>query len=103
MDKNLIMGYTPHTPKKNIEDFIRDHKDEFNTQFVDERHEDKFLVKLSRRFKKIISIVPYLIRVFIVAIIVFTASIYVWNSYLRKDRHEITLKQKIENIVILKK
>lgn len=86
-----------------IEIFIREHKNEFDEQFDNNLHEEKFLSKLSKRFKKFISIIPYLIRVFIITIIIFALSIWVWNSYIRKDRHEITFKQKIENIVKFKK
>jgi hypothetical protein len=88
--------------EKNIEKFIREHKDEFDKSCADDYHEEKFLDKLSRRFKKIISIVPYLARVFIVTFIIFISSILIWNNYIRKDRHEVTLKQKIENIIKLK-
>jgi hypothetical protein len=86
-----------------IEQFIRDNRDRFNIATVTNRHEDKFLVKLSKRFKKIVSIIPHLVKVAIVTIIIFIISIWAWNSYIRKDRHEITLKQKIENIVTFKK
>lgn len=83
-----------------IESFIREHRAEFDKYCDDNFHEEKFLAKLSRRFKKFINIVPYLVRVFVITIIVFILSIWIWNSYIRKDRHEVTLKQKIENIVI---
>lgn len=86
-----------------IEIYIREHKCEFDEPCDNNRHEEKFLAKLYKRFKKIISIVPYLIRLFIVAIIVFVLSIWIWNTYLRKDRNEVTLKQKIENILTFKK
>lgn len=79
----------------NIEEFIRKNKDKFDRYYADNQHEERFLQKLSRRFKKFISIVPYLIRVLIMTIIIFTASIIIWNNYIRKDRHEISLKQKI--------
>jgi hypothetical protein len=86
-----------------LEYFIRKHREEFDKYNANNYHEEKFLSKLSKRFKKFISIVPYLIRVFIITFIIFVASIWIWNSYLRKDRHEVTLKQKIENVINLKK
>jgi hypothetical protein len=89
--------------EKNIENFIRQHKDEFDKYCDDNHHEEKFLAKLARRFKKIINIVPYLIRVLVITFIVFISSILIWNNYIRKDRHEVTLKQKIENIITVKK
>jgi hypothetical protein len=87
----------------NIEIFIRENKDQFSKYDPSTYHDNIFLKKLYKRFKKFISIVPYLVKVFIVTVIVFTISIWSWNNYLRKDRHEITLKQKIENIIHFKK
>ncbi len=86
-----------------IEQFIRDNKDRFDIARLDPNHENKFLLRLSRKFKKIISIVPHIVKVAIVTVIVFIASIVIWNNFIRKDRHEITLKQKIENILTFKK
>jgi len=82
--------------EENIEKFIRENKEKFDSYTLDQYHEDNFLRKLAYRFKKIISIVPYLIRVAIATVIIFIVSFWAWNSYIRKDRHEITLKQKIE-------
>ena len=48
------------------------------------------------------SILPYLIRVAIVTVIIFVASIIIWNNYIRKDRHEVTLKEKIVNVFTTK-
>jgi len=67
-----------------LEKFIRDNKD----ALVDEcrptmYHEDNFLVKLSKRFKKFISIVPYLVKVMIVTVIIFACSIFVWYKFLK--------------------
>lgn len=86
----------------NIEEFIRKNKDKFDGYYVDNHHEERFLQKLSRRFKKFISIVPYLIRVLIMTIIIFFASVIIWNNYIRKDRHEITLKEKLINVITIK-
>lgn len=73
----------------------------FDSEEPRKNHEERFLLKLRSRFKHLISIVPYLIKVLIVTIIVFTLSIIVWDNYIRKDRHEITLKEKIINIIKL--
>lgn len=88
--------------EKNLEEFIRTHKSEFDRYNANDFHEERFLAKLARKFKKFISIVPYLIRVFIVTIIIFVVSIWAWNEFIRKDRHEVTLKQKITNIITIK-
>lgn len=89
-----------HWNEQNIETFIKENKDLFNKYDPSTYHQDKFLVKLYNKFKKIISIVPYLVKVFISTIIIFTLSIWAWNSWIRKDRHEISLKEKIENVLI---
>jgi len=87
----------------NIEIFIRENKDRFNKYDPSTYHDTNFLIKLHDKFKQFISIVSYLVKVFIVTLIIFTISICLWNSYLRKDRQDITLKQKIENIIYFKK
>jgi len=84
--------------EEELEKFIRENRDRFDQYHLVGSHESKFMLKLARRFKKIISIVPYLVRVAIATIIIFAVSIWTWNEYIRKDRHEVTLKQKIENI-----
>ena len=67
-----------------LEKFIRDNKDALidgcqPTMY----HEDNFPVKLSKRFKKFISIVPYLVKVMIVTVIIFACSIFVWYKFLK--------------------
>jgi len=87
----------------NIEEFILANKHKFDSHVPKNMHERSFLVKLRARFMVTISIVPYLIRVAVCTVLVFAASVWAWNSYIRKDRHEITLKQKIENVTIIVK
>jgi len=82
----------------NLEKMIWENRSMFDNETPPENHEEKFLFKLKLKFKELVSIVPYLIRVAIVTVIVFVASIIVWNNCIRKDRHEVTLKQKIENV-----
>ena len=60
---------------------------------------EKFLFKLNYKLRNIISIVPYLIKVAIVTIAIFASSIIVWNNYIRKDRREITLRNKISLVI----
>jgi hypothetical protein len=80
---------------EDLENFIRDNRDKFNIYRPHKTHSQSFLGKLQKRFKHFISIVPYLIKVFIATTLIFVSSIIIWNNYIRKDRHEITLKQKI--------
>lgn len=85
--------------EENIEIFIKQNKDRFDKYDPSSYHENRFIHKLYKKFKKIVSIVPHLTRLIIITIITFIFSIWLWNSYIRKDRHEISLKQKIENVI----
>jgi hypothetical protein len=58
---------------------------------------------LHDKFKKLVSIVPYLVRVGIVTIGIFAISIWLWHSYIRHDKRVVVAKQKIENVIHLKK
>lgn len=84
--------------EEDIEIFIRKNKNDFEVYVPPENHMDKFLLKLNLRIKHIVSIVPYLIKASIVTIIIFIASILIWNNYIRKDRDEISLKNKITSV-----
>ena len=97
---NIMEDWT----EESLEKFIIENRDKFRTgmSMLSETHEQKFLKKLSIRFKKIINIVPYLIRLSIGWIIIAIISIWLWNSYIRKDRDFITFKQKIERLTFKK-
>jgi hypothetical protein len=88
---------------KNLEEFIRENQELFNKNNPPKGHKDAFLQKLRMRFHHFINIVPYLLRVAIATIIIFIASIIIWNNYIRKDRDKITLKHKIEKIIQIRK
>ena len=87
------------TNNDNIEKFIRENRDKFGVDQPHDNHMEKFLTKLNNKILHIISIVPYLIRVAIVTVLIFTASLLIWNNYIRKDRHEITLRNKITSVI----
>jgi hypothetical protein len=82
-----------------IENFIRENRDKFSVYSPPESHLDKFMLKLNLGIKHIISIVPYLIRVAVATLLIFISSIIIWNNYIRKDRHEITLINKISLVI----
>ena len=82
-----------------IEKFIRENRDNFAAHTQAENHMGKFLVKLNRRVRNFINIVPYLIKVSIVTILIFASSLIVWNNFIRKDRHYITLGNKISLVI----
>lgn len=78
-----------------LEEFIRRNKDKFNDYQPSDRHLETFIYKFNLRIRHFISIVPYLIKVVVATIVIFTASVIVWNNYIRRDRYQITLKDKI--------
>ncbi|OFY57053.1 MAG: hypothetical protein A2X04_16670 [Bacteroidetes bacterium GWF2_41_9] len=78
-----------------IEKFIRENKDEFGNYAPPGDHMETFLNKLNRRIRHFISIAPYLLKVAVATVIIFTASVIVWNNFIRKDRNAISLKDKI--------
>jgi len=82
----------------NLEEMIRKNREMFDNEIPPENHEEKFLFRLKMKFKEWVSIVPHLIKVAIATIVIFILSIIVWDNYIRKDRHEVTLKEKIVNI-----
>ena len=82
-----------------IENFIRKNKDKFGVYHPPDNHLEKFLFKLNYRIREMISIVPYLIRVAVATVIIFIASIMIWNNFIRKDRHQITLTNKISLVI----
>jgi hypothetical protein len=82
-----------------IEKFIRENKNKFGVYRPPDSHLDRFLLKLNYRISELISIVPYLFRVAVATLLIFIASIIVWNSYIRKDRHEISLRNKITLVI----
>jgi hypothetical protein len=84
-----------------LEKFFRENKNKFGETNPPDNHFEKFLLKLNKRIRHVISIVPQLIRVLVVTVVIFAASITMWNNYIRKDRHEITLRSKI-SLVIMK-
>lgn len=82
-----------------LEKFIKDNKDKFPKYEPEASHNEHFLIKLTNRFKKLINIIPYLIKVLIVTVIVFTISIFIWYNYIYKGKsHPIidAVKEKIE-------
>ena len=83
----------------NIEKFIRENKESFSDYDPRDNHLEKFIDKLNFRIRHIISIAPYLMKVAVMTVLIFTGSIVIWNNYIRKDRYEITLKNKISLVI----
>lgn len=77
---------------KELEKFIRENKDKFDTNHPDPSHYQLFLAKLFKKFKEVISIVPHLIKVGIATILMFILSFIVWRTCLSPPLTRISLK-----------
>ena len=75
-----------------LEKFIRANKDKFDTENPEPQHNQLFLSKLFRKFKEVISIVPYLVRVGIATILIFILSFAVWRFFLSPPLTRVSLK-----------
>ena len=85
--------------KDNIEKFIIENREKFIQYNPPESHMEKFLLKLDLRLRHVISIVPYLIRVALITATIFIGSVLIWNNFIRKDRDEISLGNKISLVI----
>ncbi len=82
-----------------LEKFIRENRDKFSDSGPRDSHSTNFLNKLNHKIRQITSIVPYLVKVAVATVLIFGASILFWNNYIRKDRHEISLKNKVTIVI----
>jgi hypothetical protein len=87
------------TESDNIEKFIIENRERFIEYNPPESHMEKFLLRLNLRLRHVISIVPHLVRVAFVTAAVFTTSVLIWNNFIRKDRDEISLGNKISLVI----
>lgn len=78
--------------EEKLEKFIRDNKDKFDIYQPESNHNQHFLNKLISKFKEVINIVPYLVRVGIATILIFILSFLVWRTYICPPLTRISLK-----------
>jgi hypothetical protein len=78
--------------EEELEQFIRKNKDKFNTYHPEPSHKKLFLKKLIKRFKEVISIVPYLVKVGVATVLIFILSFIIWRFYLSPPLTRISLK-----------
>jgi hypothetical protein len=75
-----------------LEKFVRANKDKFDVYQPDSGHQQQFLKKLLDRFREIVSIVPYLVKVGVATLLIFILSFFVWKLYLCPPLTHISLK-----------
>lgn len=78
--------------EEELEKFIRDNKDKFDTYQPEPNHNQLFLNKLINKFKEVINIVPYLAKVGITTILVFILSFLIWRAYICPPLSRISFK-----------
>ena len=78
--------------EEELEKFIRENKAKFDTYHPEPDHNQHFLSKLIRKFKEVISIVPYLVKVGIATILIFILSFLLWRTYICPPLSRISLK-----------
>jgi len=75
-----------------LEKFIRDNKDKFDKYPLNQDHAQNFLKKLAYKFKEVIDIMPYLVKVGIVTILIFILSFFIWKAYFCPPLTHISFK-----------
>lgn len=78
--------------EEELEQFIRDNKNKFDEYLPEPNHTQHFLNKLIKKFKEVISIAPYLLKVGIATILIFTLSFLIWRSYICPPLSRISFK-----------
>jgi hypothetical protein len=78
--------------EEELEQFIRENKDKFDINEPESNHNQQFLKKLMNKFKEVISIVPYLVKIGIATIIIFALSFLIWRAYICPPLSRVSLK-----------
>jgi hypothetical protein len=93
----VCFGLMKYSDMKNweeeeLEKFIRDNKDKFDVYQPEPDHNEHFLSKLINKFKEVINIVPYLVKVGIATILIFILSFLLWRAYICPPLSRISFK-----------
>jgi len=78
--------------EEELEKFIRDNKDKFDVYQPEPNHNQHFLNKLINKFKEVINIVPYIVKVGIATILIFILSFLLWRAYICPPLSRISFK-----------
>jgi hypothetical protein len=73
-------------------DFMRKNRDKFDVFTPEPNHEEKFLRKLGRVIREtVVNIVPYLLKVTVIAIVFWICGIIAWDIYLNPKKDQMSL------------
>ena len=78
--------------EEELDKFIRENKDKFDVYHPDPDHDQHFLNKLINKFKEVINIVPYLVKVGLATIFIFVLSFLIWRAYICPPLTSISYK-----------
>jgi hypothetical protein len=78
--------------EQELEKFIRENKDKFDIYEPDSDHSEHFLKKLVTKFKQVIDIVPYLVKVGLATILIFIFSFLLWKAFIAPPLTHVSLK-----------
>jgi hypothetical protein len=78
--------------EEELEKFIRANKEKFDIYEPESDHNQHFLKKLVKKFKEVINIVPYLVKVGLATLLIFILSFIVWRTYICPPLTRISLK-----------
>jgi hypothetical protein len=78
--------------EQELEKFIRENKDKFDIYEPDSDHSEHFLKKLVTKFKQVIDIVPYLVKVGLATILIFILSFLLWKAFISPPLTHVSLK-----------
>jgi saccharopine dehydrogenase-like NADP-dependent oxidoreductase len=66
--------------EEELEKFIRENKDKFNINEPESNHDQQFVKKLLKKFKEVINIVPYLVKLGLATTLIFVLSFFIWRA-----------------------
>ncbi|MGQ9620191.1 MAG: hypothetical protein ACUVTX_04320 [Bacteroidales bacterium] len=81
---------------KNIENIIRENRDQFNDREPVDGHFERFEWKLQRRLHSQTlrrSIVPYLLKAAVVTLLVTLSSLWIWDNFIRSGKDRMALSE----------
>jgi hypothetical protein len=78
--------------EEELEKFIRVNKDKFDINEPESNHDQHFLNKLINKFKEVINIVPYLVKVGLATTLIFILSFFIWRIYFCPPLSRISFK-----------
>jgi hypothetical protein len=78
--------------EEELEKFVRANKDKFDIYEPESEHNQHFFNKLINKFKAVINIVPYLVKLGLATLFIFIFSFLIWKTWLCPPLTSISMK-----------